>query len=104
MAHAAEHATDAHGHDAHHDHDHHELGFWRKWVFSTDHKIIGIQYAVTGLAFLLFGFVLMMVMRWSIAHGTQPLPSWAGGLLHQFFGDDVFKWTDNFKIEATGQF
>ena len=21
-----------------------ELGFWRKYVFSTDHKVIGIQY------------------------------------------------------------
>ena len=31
-------------------HEHHELGFWRKYVFSTDHKVIGIQYAVTGLA------------------------------------------------------
>ena len=28
-------------------------GFIRKWVFSLDHKVIGIQYAVTGLAFLL---------------------------------------------------
>src|SRR5262245_1990420 len=93
MAHAAEHAPDGHGHDAHHDHDHHELGFWRKWVFSTDHKIIGIQYAVTGLAFLFFGFILMMVMRWSIAHGDTPLPNWAGPLLHGFFGDDVFKWS-----------
>ena len=50
MAHVAEaHAHDAHGHD-----DHHDPGFWRKWVFTTDHKMIGIQYAVTGLAFLFF--------------------------------------------------
>ena len=68
----------AHGHDDH-GHDHHELGFWRKWVFSTDHKVIGMQYGVTGLVFLLFGFGLMMLMRWTIAHtdpvtGTAPLP------------------------------
>ena len=30
-------------HEAHHE----ELGFWRKYVFSTDHKVIGIQYGVT---------------------------------------------------------
>ena len=43
----------AHGaHEAHHE----ELGFWRKYVFSTDHKVIGIQYGVTGLLFLFFGF------------------------------------------------
>src|SRR5688572_24051393 len=99
MAHAADHAHDSHGHDAHH--DHHEPGFWRKWVFTTDHKMIGIQYAVTGLAFLFFGFVLMMVMRWSIAHGAQPLPNWAGGILHSFFGNDVFQWKDHFQIPNT---
>jgi hypothetical protein len=54
----------AHGHDPHHD----ELGFWRKYVFSVDHKVIGIQYAITGLLFLLFGFTLMMIMRWQLAY------------------------------------
>src|SRR2546430_705308 len=39
-------------HEAHHE----ELGFWSKYVFSTDHKIIGIQYGVTALFFLFFGF------------------------------------------------
>ncbi|PYJ22250.1 MAG: hypothetical protein DME92_04190, partial [Verrucomicrobia bacterium] len=36
-----------HGHDA--AHEHHELGWWRKYIFSTDHKVIGIQYGFTGL-------------------------------------------------------
>ena len=61
---------------------HEELGFWRKWVFSTDHKVIGVQYTITGLLFLLFGFGLMMLMRWSLAYPDQPLPL-IGGL----FGD-----------------
>src|SRR5262245_2245635 len=55
--------------------------FWRHYVFSQDHKVIGIQYAITGLLFLLIGFVLMMVMRWQLAHPGQPLPligSWLG--------------------------
>jgi len=30
-------------------------GFVRTYIFSLDHKVIGIQYAVTGLLFLLFG-------------------------------------------------
>ena len=60
-------------------HDHHEeLGFWRKYVFSVDHKVIGIQYAVTGLLFLLFGFCLMMLMRWQLAYPGQPLPILGG--------------------------
>jgi len=90
MAHATEaHAHGAPGHGDHH-HEEHELGFWRKWVFATDHKIIGIQYLTTGLAFLMFGFGLMMVMRWSIAHGAMALPDWCGPMLHSIFGDAVF--------------
>ena len=61
-----------HGHDLPHDHAHEELGFWRKYVFSVDHKVIGIQYAVTGLLFLLFGFTLMMIMRWQLAYPGRP--------------------------------
>ncbi len=51
-----------------------ELPFWRKYIFSQDHKWIGIQYAITGLFFLLFGFGLMMLMRWQLAYPGQPLP------------------------------
>ena len=55
--------------------DHHEaLGFWRKYVFSTDHKVIGIQYGITGLLFLFFGFSLMMLMRWQLAYPGAALP------------------------------
>ena len=58
-------------HEAHHEED---LGFLWKYVFSVDHKVIGIQYAVTGLLFLLFGFSLMMLMRWQLAYPGIPLP------------------------------
>ena len=70
----------AHTHDAHH----HEQSFLQKYVFSTDHKIIGIQYGLTALSFLLFGFCLMLCMRWQIAHPGQPIPiigNLLGGLL-----------------------
>jgi cytochrome c oxidase subunit I len=63
----------AHG-PAEHEHVHEELGFLRKYVFSTDHKTIGIQYTVTGLLFLFFGFCLMMMMRWQLAYPGQPIP------------------------------
>jgi cytochrome c oxidase subunit 1 len=63
-------------------HAHPELPFWRKYIFSTDHKIIGMQYAVTGLLFLLFGFCLMMLMRWQLAYPGQPLP-FIGNLFHE---------------------
>jgi len=63
------------GHDDHgdHGHEHHELGFWRSYVFSTDHKVIGIQYLWGGLSFLFFGFGLMLLMRWQLAFPGQPL-------------------------------
>ena len=52
---------------------HAELGFWRKYVFSTDHKTIGIQYGITALLFLFFGFCLMMMMRWQLAYPGQAI-------------------------------
>ncbi|MGD9765307.1 MAG: cbb3-type cytochrome c oxidase subunit I [Candidatus Binatia bacterium] len=55
--------------------EHHEaLGFLRTYVFATDHKIIGIQYTVTGLFFLFFGFSLMMILRWQLAYPGEPIP------------------------------
>ena len=64
-------------------HHHEELGFWRKYVFSTDHKVIGIQYGITALCFLFFGFCLMMLMRWQLAYPGQSLPGPLGRLLSE---------------------
>jgi cytochrome c oxidase subunit 1 len=58
---------------AHHA-EHHELGFIRKYVFSVDHKMIGIQYGITALLFLFFGFCLMMLLRWQLAFPGEALP------------------------------
>ena len=65
---------------AEHGHEQHDESFLRTYVFSVDHKVIGIQYAVTGMLFLLFGFTLMMIMRWQLAYPFQPIPL-IGGLL-----------------------
>jgi cytochrome c oxidase subunit 1 len=73
---------DPHAHGA--EHEHHELGFWRKYIFSTDHKVIGIQYGFTGLFFLLFGFSLMMLMRWQLAYPGHALPVIGKWLPHIF--------------------
>ena len=48
---------------------------WTKYIFSQDHKVIGIQYAFTALFFLLFGFALMMIMRWQLAYPGKPIPA-----------------------------
>ena len=65
-------------HEVHHE----ELGFWRKYVFSTDHKVIGIQYAITALVFLFFGFSLIMLLRYQLAYPGSALP-----LLGQLLGE-----------------
>lgn len=76
------------GHHAHDDHgyEHHDPGFWRGYIFSSDHKIIGIQYGFTALCFMLLGFFLMLLMRWQIAHPYQPVPFF-GPFLHSVLGD-----------------
>jgi cytochrome c oxidase subunit 1 len=52
----------------------------RKYIFSTDHKVIGLQYGLTSLFFLLVGFLLVLIIRWQHAYAGQPLPL-LGGLL-----------------------
>ena len=52
----------------------HQPSFIQKYIFSTDHKTIGIQYAFGSLFFMLFGFGLMEIMRWQLAYPGQPLP------------------------------
>src|ERR1700744_1738859 len=79
---------DDHGHDDHGHHDHSAPNFWQKYIFSTDHKIIGIQYGFMSLCFLLFGFFLMMLMRWQIAHPQQPVP-FLGPLLERLVGETM---------------
>jgi cytochrome c oxidase subunit 1 len=70
-------------HQAHHVHD--GPGFWRTYIFSTDHKVIGIQYGLGALSFMLFGFFLMLLMRWQMAHPGEPVPV-VGWLLEKTLG------------------
>jgi cytochrome c oxidase subunit 1 len=46
----------------------------RKILFSTDHRVIGLQYALTSLVFLLIGFSLVVIIRWQLAYPGQPFP------------------------------
>lgn len=57
----------------------HKLPFWRQYIFSTDHKVIGIQYGITSLVFLLLGFGMILLMRWQLANPGVALP-WIGTL------------------------
>ncbi len=47
--------------------------FWRKYVFSIDHKVIGIQYMGYSLMMLVVGGLLAMLVRWQMAFPGRPL-------------------------------
>jgi cytochrome c oxidase subunit 1 len=66
-AHAAAHAT--HGAHAHHD-----LGFMRTYIFSTDHKTIGRQFLMLGLVMMILGGLLALAVRWQLAWPETPIP------------------------------
>jgi cytochrome c oxidase subunit 1 len=43
-------------------------------IFSTDHKVIGLQYGFTSLTFLLLAFLFILLVRWHLAWPTEPIP------------------------------
>ena len=62
----------------------HKLGFWRKYVFSVDHKTIGIQFLFTTLFFFFVGGFLALLLRWQLAYPGKPMP-----ILGQLFPDSM---------------
>ena len=66
-----------------HVHEHPELGFVRKYIFSTDHKIIGIQFLFSSLIFLMIGGFLALLVRTQLAWPHADIPMlgkmWYGG-------------------------
>jgi cytochrome c oxidase subunit I len=68
---ATEHAGHGHG-------EAHELPFIRKYIFSTDHKIIGIQFLLMSLMFLFVGGLLAMLIRWQLGFPGKPIPGGSG--------------------------
>jgi cytochrome c oxidase subunit I len=65
-------AHDLHGHDAH---AHaHTPGFVGKYIFSRDHKIIGIQFLFSTLIWFLIGGLLALAVRWQVAWPWSDMP------------------------------
>lgn len=67
-----------HPHEAAHAHA--EIPFFRKYVFSEDHKIIGIQFLFTSLIFLGIGGILALLVRIQLAWPHAEIP-----ILNDFF-------------------
>jgi cytochrome c oxidase subunit 1 len=53
-------------------------GLWRRYVFSTDHKMIGRQYMLLSLLMAVLGGATAYVMRWQLAwpQSAVPLTGW----------------------------
>src|SRR5215471_3533703 len=66
------------GRDADPDHAHgHKIGFIRHYVFSRDHKIVGMQYFFTAFAMAIVGGLLSMMMRMQLGWPSHMWPTLA---------------------------
>ena len=59
--------------DAHHAHGE-PSSFWRRYVFSVDHKVIGKQYMSLSLFMALIGGLTAYLIRWQLAFPETPVP------------------------------
>lgn len=76
-------------------HTHHEpQSFWRRYIFSTDHKVIGIQYYLTAFVMALVSGMLAVIIRLQLAYPemsmkflTPIFPNWVpeGVLTPEFY-------------------
>jgi cytochrome c oxidase subunit 1 len=59
-------------HDAGHAQE--KPGFFRSYLWSTNHKVIGKQFLVTSFVFLFIAGFLALSLRWKLAYGDKPFP------------------------------
>jgi len=62
---------------------HAPTGFIRKYVFSTDHKVIGIQYYFLALVSVVVGVILSVLMRIHLLWPMAKIPFLADGVMTQ---------------------
>lgn len=54
---------------------HHEKkGFWRAYIFSTDHKVIAKQYLALSLFWAIIGGLAAYLIRWELAYPETAVP------------------------------
>ena len=64
-----------HGHGDEHHHDPSKLALLKKiHTFSTDHKVIGLQFLLTTLLMLMVGGALALGVRWQLAFRWDTMP------------------------------
>jgi cytochrome c oxidase subunit 1 len=52
----------------------HKQSFIRKYIFSQDHKVIGIQFLFLSLFFMIIGGLLAMMVRWQLGFPEKAMP------------------------------
>lgn len=71
--------------EVHHDaHGHHDPGWFKKYIWTYDHKMIGLQYLWTALFFLFVGGALALGVRYQLAYPGAQVP-----LIGQFLPDTL---------------
>lgn len=92
-AHTATHSASAHDH--HDDHEHHD-SFITKYIFTTDHKMIGKQFLVTGIFWAIIGGLLSIIFRLQLGFPDMEL-YWLKPILGGWI-DDAGKLDPNFYL------
>lgn len=92
-AQTATHSASANDH--HDDHEHHD-NFITKYIFSTDHKMIGKQFLVTGIFWAIIGGLLSIIFRLQLGFPDMEL-FWLKPLLGGWI-DEAGKLDPNFYL------
>jgi cytochrome c oxidase subunit 1 len=89
VSHAHDATSTSHSHEEHgHDH-HHEESFLTKYVFTTDHKMIGKQFLITGIIWAIIGGLFSVLFRLQLGYPDSTFP-----ILEDLFG----KWAAGGRI------
>lgn len=84
------HAADAHAHHGHDHHDDHHQGFWTKYIFSTDHKMISKQFLITAIIMAFLAMGMSMIFRLQLAWPNETFP---------FLENIIGKWGKDGKLD-----
>ncbi|MCC5920511.1 MAG: cbb3-type cytochrome c oxidase subunit I [Cyclobacteriaceae bacterium] len=72
--------------DVHEEHEHHEENWVTKYLFTTDHKMIGKQFLITGLVWALIGGALSLIFRLQLGFPDMNL-DWLRPILGEWITD-----------------
>lgn len=79
------------------EHVHHETqNFWRKYIFSEDHKVIAKQYLISGIIWSVLGLSMSVVFRIQLGFPNADL-SWLRPVMGQWI-DEAGKLDPNFYL------